>query len=151
MTGYLVIAGAVGVLLAIAFLLRRRKLREKYTFLWLIVGVVILLLAVFPGILRWASDLAGVQVPSNLLFAVAVVFLAGVCLHLSLEVTAVEDESRILAEELAILRSQFDQFTSASGQAAARDPADPEGQEAAGEGHKHERPDPEPDASGSAA
>lgn len=110
MSGFLVIAAAVAVLLSITVLLRRRKLREKYTFLWLVVGIVVLLLAVFPAILRWASDLAGVQVPSNLLFAVAIVFLAGVCLHLSLEVTAAEDESRILAEELSILRAQFDQF-----------------------------------------
>ncbi|MCQ1945377.1 MULTISPECIES: DUF2304 domain-containing protein [unclassified Arthrobacter] len=109
MTGFPVIAGAVVVLAAITVLLRRRKLREKYTFLWLIVGTVTLVLALFPGILRWASELLGVQVPSNLLFAVAIVFLAGVCLHLSLEVTAVEDESRILAEELSILRAQFEQ------------------------------------------
>lgn len=109
MTGFPVIAGAVVVLAAITVLLRRRKLREKYTFLWLIVGTVTLVLALFPGILRWSSELLGVQVPSNLLFAVAIVFLAGVCLHLSLEVTAVEDESRILAEELSVLRAQFEQ------------------------------------------
>lgn len=107
-----VIVTTVVVVLVAAVLLHRRKLREKYTFLWLIVGVAVLLLAVFPGILRWAGDVAGVQVPSNLLFAVAIVFLAAVSLHLSLEVTALEDESRILAEELAILRAEFERFRS---------------------------------------
>ena len=125
MMGFALIVTAAVVVLVAAVLLHRRKLREKYTFLWLIVGMVVLLLAVFPGILRWASKVAGVQVPSNLLFAVAILFLAAVCLHLSLEVTALEDESRILAEEIAILRAQFDHFR--AGDAGGNDTGTHEG------------------------
>lgn len=51
------------------------------------------------------SKLLGVQVASNLLFALCIILLLGVCLHLSWELSVVEDENRTLAEEVAILRS----------------------------------------------
>ena len=50
----------------------------------------------------------GVQVPSNLLFAMSILMLLGVCLHLSWEISVVEDETRTLAEEVAILRTQVE-------------------------------------------
>ncbi|WP_066295593.1 DUF2304 domain-containing protein [Arthrobacter luteolus] len=93
---------------AVVWLLRQRKLREKYAVLWILVGVVTLVLAGFPQLLNWAAELTGFALPSNLLFMLAIFLLMGVCLHLSLEISVVEDETRALAEEAAILRSQLD-------------------------------------------
>ncbi|MCC3276853.1 MULTISPECIES: DUF2304 domain-containing protein [unclassified Arthrobacter] len=98
---------------AIAFLtvalvfrmLRRGQLREKYAILWLSLGVVTLVLTAFPQILLWTSQLLGVQVPANLIFAVALTLLVGVTLHLSWELSTVEEEARVLAEEVGILRT----------------------------------------------
>ncbi len=99
------------VVLAILFfvfeMLRRQKLREKYAVLWIIIGLGTLLLAAFPGLLELASTLIGIQVPANLLFIMTLVLLVGVCLHLSQEQSQAEDEVRILAEEVAILRSEM--------------------------------------------
>ncbi|WP_138442513.1 DUF2304 domain-containing protein [Sinomonas susongensis] len=97
----------VAVLLFVIEMLRRQKIREKYAVLWIVIGLASLLLAAFPDLLIWAARLAGVQVPSNLLFAIAVILLMGVSLHLSREVSASEDEIRALAEEVAILRADL--------------------------------------------
>ena len=99
---------ALVVVAAVVWLLRQRKLREKYAVLWILVGVVTLVLAGFPQLLSWAAELTGFGLPSNLLFMLAIFLLMGVCLHLSLEISVVEDETRALAEEAAILRSQLD-------------------------------------------
>lgn len=88
-------------------MLRRKKIREKYAALWLIVGLSMLVLAAFPRLLELVADTLHVQVPSNLLFALSIVLALGVCLHLSWEISVVEDETRILAEEAAILRAQL--------------------------------------------
>ena len=107
-------------------LLRRKKLREKYAALWLIVGLLVLVLALFPGLLVAAATMLGVQVPSNLLFAITMVFTVGVLLHLSVEISEVEDETRALAEEVAILRVQIERLTSRSnGDSAPSDPPQP--------------------------
>ena len=95
------------VLFLVFDMLRRKKIREKYAALWLIVGLCMLVLAAFPRLLEFVADTLQVQVPSNLLFALSIVLALGVCLHLSWEISVVEDETRILAEEAAILRAQL--------------------------------------------
>lgn len=105
MSAYVVaIIGSILILLGIMELLRRRQLSEKYAVLWLVVGVLLLILTIFPGLLGTISVAAGIEVPSNLLFFTAIVFLIGVALHLSWELSRLEDETRKLAEDLAILR-----------------------------------------------
>ncbi|UIN29871.1 DUF2304 domain-containing protein [Microbacterium binotii] len=104
---------SLAVLVLIISLLLRRRLREKYAILWLIIGVAILVLAVFPGLLFGLASLLGVAVPSNLIFALAIVLLVGVTLHLSWELSLAEDEVRRVAEEVAILRTDLEELRAA--------------------------------------
>lgn len=105
MNAYIVaLIGSVLILFGILELLRRRQLSEKYAVLWLVVGVLLLIITIFPDMLETVSKAAGVEVASNLLFFTAIVFLVGVALHLSWELSRLEDETRKLAEDLAILR-----------------------------------------------
>lgn len=97
----------VAILFFVFEMLRRQKLREKYAVLWIIIGLGTLLLAAFPGLLELASTLIGIQVPANLLFIMTLILLVGVCLHLSQEQSQAEDEVRVLAEEVAILRQDM--------------------------------------------
>lgn len=97
----------VGIVLE---LVRRKVFREKYAALWLIIGASALVLAGWPGLLSDISKFLGVQVASNLLFALCIVLLLGVCLHLSWELSVVEDENRTLAEEVAILRAAVERL-----------------------------------------
>lgn len=101
---------ALAVVCWVVLLLRQRKLKEKYAVLWVIVGLLIIILAGFPQLLGWASELSGFVVPANLLFTLAIFLVLGVCLHLSLEISVVEDETRALAEEAAILRSALEKL-----------------------------------------
>jgi len=110
MSTYLVaLVASLLILTGIVEMLRRRQLSEKYAALWLFVGAALLVLTVFPGMLSWVSSVLGVAVPTNLLFFVGIVFLTGVALHLSWELSRLEDETRKLAEELAILRLDVEQ------------------------------------------
>lgn len=102
------IAFAVFILAVIIWMLLSKRLREKYAVLWLIIGVAMLILTVFPDLLVWLSNALGVQVPSNLLFVGALALLVGVTLHQSWELSTAEDETRRVAEEVAILRAEVD-------------------------------------------
>lgn len=95
---------AAGLLLAFVLeLLRRGILRERFAALWLAVCAALFLVAVFPGILRRAADALGFELPSNLLFFGAIVFLVLVGVQLSYEVSRLEARTRRLAEDLALL------------------------------------------------
>ncbi|MEV8369426.1 DUF2304 domain-containing protein [Microbacterium sp. NPDC064584] len=106
------IALAVVILVIVVWMLLARKLREKYAVMWLVIGLAVLLLGLFPQLLLWLTDTLGVAVPANLLFSLAIVLLLGVTLHLSWELSQAEDEIRRVAEETAIARAQIDRLTS---------------------------------------
>lgn len=105
-TGSIITLIVAFLVVAMVFrMLRRGQLREKYAILWLSLGVITVILAGFPQILLWVSRALGVEVPANLIFAMALFLLVCVSLHLSWELSTVEEEARVLAEDVAILRS----------------------------------------------
>lgn len=96
------------LLLFIMSLLRRRQLRSKYALLWLSVGIGLLPLAVVPDILLPVSRFLGIAYePATLLFT-GMAFLLMVVVHFSWELSRLEERSRVLAEEVAMLRARTD-------------------------------------------
>jgi hypothetical protein len=104
-TGYaFAVVLCVIVVIAVFVLLRRRRLREKYAGIWIAVSIGVVVLAAFPELAFWLAALVRVHTPANLLFALAIAVLLIVCVQLSTEVSALEEETRTIAEELALLR-----------------------------------------------
>lgn len=99
---------ALFILAMIAWMLLSHRLREKYAILWLVIGIAMLVLTVFPDLLTLLAQALGVQVPANLLFVGALALLVGVTLHQSWELSTAEDETRRVAEEVAILRAEVE-------------------------------------------
>ncbi|MDY0908991.1 DUF2304 domain-containing protein [Microbacterium sp. CFBP9034] len=104
------IALAVLILVLVVWMLVTRRLREKYAVLWLVIGLAVLILGVFPQLLLWLTEALGVVVPANLLFSLAIVLLLGVTLHLSWELSQAEGEIRRVAEEAAISRAEIERL-----------------------------------------
>lgn len=106
-----VVLGMLGgtVTLGVLFeLLRRRRLREKYALFWVAVALLTILVAAFPVLLHTAADLLGVQVPANLLFFVASMVLMVVSIQHSHELGRLEERTRTLAEEVALLHLRME-------------------------------------------
>lgn len=103
---------AILIFVMVLLLVRNQKMKEKYAAFWLVISAVIIVVALFPSLLTWLADITGVVVPVNLLFLLAIIMLIGVTMHLTLEVSKISDETRTLAEEVAILRSQMEQGNS---------------------------------------
>ena len=94
---------SVATLLFILELVRRRQLREKYAWLWLGVGVVALLMSLARGVLDRLATALGIDYGPSALFLFSTLFLMLVSAHLSLEVSRLEEKTRKLAEEIALL------------------------------------------------
>ncbi|NYF58880.1 DUF2304 domain-containing protein [Micromonospora purpureochromogenes] len=104
------VTGLTGLLLLVTIveLLRRRQLREKYGMLWLAVLLIIIPLSLFPRLLDNVAGVFGVVSGVSLVLFLGIVFLLLVCVHLSWEVSALEEETRTLAEDFALLRAEVD-------------------------------------------
>ena len=90
----------------IAWALRTGAVSEKYSLLWVLSAVVILVLSLFPKTLDWAADKLDVAIPSNLLFLFGLVALLVVVVTLSLDLSRQGKQIRRLAEEIAILENR---------------------------------------------
>ena len=98
--------GAIGVILG---LVRRRSLRGKYGLLWLTVGLALIPLALFPGVVDWAARELGVLYAPAVIFLAAIGLLMLLAMHYSWELPRLEERSRTLAEEVALLRAELDE------------------------------------------
>lgn len=85
-------------------LVRRRQLREKYALLWMSVGVGGIILGLGRTLVDRLARALGVSYGPSFVFLGAILFLLLVCMHLSWEVSRLEERTRILAEEMALLR-----------------------------------------------
>ena len=100
--------GGLLTLVVIFEMLRRQRLREKYAVIWVVVVIATVLLAVFPQMLTRSADVLGVEVPANLLFFGAIMLLLFISIQLSYEIGRLEERTRTLAEEVALLRLQHE-------------------------------------------
>jgi hypothetical protein len=117
MSGYWFALGICVFVVALLFaLLRTRRMREKYAAIWAVVALAVCVIGAVPRVTYWLADLVGVQTPVNLVFSLAFVVLLIVCIQLSVETSNLEEETRTVAEELALLKLEVHEL-------AARDTA----------------------------
>lgn len=101
------VASIAGLLLVIE-LVRRRKLREDYSLVWLATAIVILLLTLSKPVYDQIAIFVGVVTyPPALLFAVAILFVLIILLHYATVLTKLSGENKRLAQELALLRQEI--------------------------------------------
>lgn len=92
-------------LLFLLRLVRRGHLRGKYALLWLGVAAAMVGFAIYPDILVPISETLGISYEPAIIFLAAIAFLFVVVVHFSYELSRLEDRTRTLAEELALLRA----------------------------------------------
>lgn len=94
------------LLLGVLELVRRRRLLERYALLWLLSALVLLALAVWRDLLALVSSALGIAAPPNALFFVALAFVLVLLLHFSLAVSRLTDQTKVLAQRLALLEER---------------------------------------------
>jgi hypothetical protein len=102
-----VISLSVVILVGIIDLVRRRRLREEYSFLWLVLGFGLLGLTIFPDILSALSQIVGIILPVNTLFFVGLLFVFLICLYFSLRISSLTNQVKNLIQEVALLESRL--------------------------------------------
>lgn len=82
---------------------RRRRLREEYSILWLGTATIILLLSIVRPALNLVARAVGIYSPVNALFVVGFAFTTIILLHFSTVISRLSRENRDLAQRYALL------------------------------------------------
>jgi hypothetical protein len=101
------IAVALAILLVVFELVRRRRLGERYALLWMAAAVTLLVLAVWQGLLGTIAHAVGIYYPPNAFFIIAFGFALLLLLHFSIATSKLADETRTLAQRVALLEARL--------------------------------------------
>ncbi|MDH4164719.1 MAG: DUF2304 domain-containing protein [Nitrospirota bacterium] len=102
------VTGSGSLLFVVFELIRRGRLKERYSLLWLAAGVVLLILSLSRELLEYVARLTGIFYPPSLLFLVAFVFLLLITLHFSAVISGLSEKNKILAQELGLLKQALE-------------------------------------------
>lgn len=91
-------------------LVRRRRLREEYSALWLFTSVIMVVLVVKYDWLVWVTHFIGAGLPTTTLFLGSLVFLMLIAVQFSIKISALTDKVKMLAQDNALLRQELDEL-----------------------------------------
>ena len=97
------IMGSVGLLLVVLELVRRRRLKEEYSLLWLLTAVVLLALSLWSSSLDLIAKIVGIFYPPTALFVVGFGFVLLLLLYFSTIISKLSGENNNLTQQIAIL------------------------------------------------
>ena len=100
--------GAVLLALYVLDLVRRRRLSEEYSLLWVIATVVIAVLGFSTPLLTWITHVLGFMGESSTTFAFGLAFSLAMLLFFSIKLSRLGFENHELTRELALLREELE-------------------------------------------
>jgi hypothetical protein len=121
------IVAAVIALAFMAFILdmiRRDRLQERYSVVWLVAGIGMLAGAAFPGLLELVANILGVRDTNVALFSIVLLLLLGLALNFSVLMSRQADQITRLAQELALEKARAQRLN--GGEPTAGPGRDPE-------------------------
>jgi hypothetical protein len=106
--------GAVLLTLFVLDLVRRRRLSEEYSLLWVVATTVMAILGFTTPLLQGLTELLGMMFESSAVFGIGLAFAILMLLYLSVKMSRLAQEHLALTRELALLRHELERSRPAS-------------------------------------
>lgn len=87
-------------------LVRRQKLREQYSLLWILFSVVLLVCSMNVHFVEWLAAKLGVKYAPAVLFLFGLLFCFAFILHLTIVITRLTAQVLRLTQEIVILKER---------------------------------------------
>ena len=101
-------------------LIRRDRLQERYSVVWFVAGLGMLVGAAFPGLLSVFADVMGVRDTTIALFSIVLLLLLGLALNFSVIMSRQAAQITRLAQERALERARQQAAGERNGSARGR-------------------------------
>lgn len=102
----ILLVGILLYVLLIIYLMRKGRMSLKYSLMWFLTGLVLLICAIFPGLIGAVTSLLGIYSDANGVFFVGVCFILLIILSLTSIVSGLSDRIRTLVQTQAMLEKR---------------------------------------------
>jgi len=109
-------AKIVAVVLAVAIfafilnMVRRKKLKEEYSVLWVMLSALLVVLAAWSELLVRFTRLVGAQSSNSLIFFFGFVFVLLLLLSFTVRLSKTAEENKEMAQRIALLQNEIDEL-----------------------------------------
>ena len=110
------IIGTLFFLFLILYFLMKHKLDLRYTLIWFVFAVFLLILAVFPDIAGVLAKLVGIATPINMIYLLAFVFALLIILSLTMIVSQQTVRIKRLAQKMALMENRLTELETSAKQ-----------------------------------
>ena len=101
---------AVGLTLYVLDLVRRRRLSEEYSLLWVVASAAVAILGFSTPLLRAITRALGILYEGSTVFFIGLAFATAMLLYLSVKLSRLGQENHALVRELALLRFELEEL-----------------------------------------
>lgn len=102
-THIIFIISSITLLLIVLELVRRRRLREEYAWLWLLTSIVYLAMALSPALGKWVANFIGASSAALAFTFLGLQFLVLILIQFSSNLSRLTTQIKDLAQHLAII------------------------------------------------
>jgi len=94
------------IFIVIINLVKNKKLKEEYSWLWLLTGFVMIVLVLWYDILVVLTNLIGAVLPTTTLFIFAILFLMCIVLNFSIKISKLTDQVKNLTQKVSLMEAE---------------------------------------------
>jgi len=99
---------SLGFMVVVLEFVRARKLKEQYSLLWLLIGAIMIVLALWRNLLKLLGSWLGIYYHPSLLFIAGILFSFALILHYSVTISKLHTQNVRLAQEIGILNKKIE-------------------------------------------
>jgi len=101
------ISGSILMIFFLIYLIRKQRIKEEYSLLWLFFGIIFLLFSIWSDWLDYLSALVGIIYPPAALFLLFSLAFFFILIEFSVIISRLSDRNKSLTQEVGILRSEL--------------------------------------------
>lgn len=109
-TQSIAIAVSVSLFLYILYLVRKKKIKEEYSLLWLSSSIVFIVFSIWRNGLEYFAQLVGIAYAPAALFLILQLAIFLILIEFSIIISQLSDKNKVLAQEMALLKNEVEKL-----------------------------------------
>lgn len=109
-TQYIAIAVSVALFVYILYLVRKKRIKEEYSLLWLFSSAIFIFFSIFRGLLEEFARLVGIAYAPAALFLILLLAVFLILIEFSIIISKLAERNKNLAQEIGILKEELEKL-----------------------------------------
>lgn len=107
---YIAIVGSALLIIFALYLIKKKRLKEEYSLLWLFFGLLFLTISIWKDALDWVADLVGIAYPPAALFLILIMAVFVIMIEFSIIISRQSNWIRTMGQDVGIMKNEIEQL-----------------------------------------